>query len=58
MFLIRCIFLLAYLNYMGSTSTATRSITSKTTSTAEASDEGNRQGWNKCAHRVSCKTLN
>ena len=41
MVLRRCICLLAFLNYMGSTTTATRSIASKTTTTAEASDEGN-----------------
>ena len=42
MFLRKCIYLLAFVNYMGSTSSATRSNTSKTTTTAEASDEGKR----------------
>ena len=61
MFLRRCIYLLAFLNYMGSTSTATRSITSKTTTTAEASDKGNGRSqsntWKKLAtkYRVRCK---
>ena len=52
---------MAFLNYMGSTSTATRSITSKTTTTAEASDKGNGRSqsntWKKLAtkYRVRCK---
>ena len=41
MVLRKWIYLLASLNYMGSTSSATRSNTTKTTTTAEASDEGN-----------------
>ena len=57
MFLRKCIYLLAFVNYMGSTSSATRSNTTKTTTTAEASDEGNgpswRNMWKKLANKLS-----
>ena len=40
---------------MGSTSTATRSIASKTTTTAEAADEGNGPSWSNIWKKITIK---
>ena len=40
---------------MGSTSTATRSISSKTTPAAEASDEGNGPSWSNIWKKLAIK---
>ena len=40
---------------MGSTSTATRSTSSKTTTTAEASDEGNGPSWSNIWKKLATK---